>query len=88
MNYGNNKDKSIASVVKSSTVLVEPTYLHKFSNATFSDADIINFVELTQGLSPDFWIVHYSGVSLVVWCHNSCEPIVSPSSGGFWTLDI
>ena len=46
------------------------------------------FVELAQGLSPDFWIVHCGGVPLVVRCHNSHEQIVLPSSGGFQALDL
>ena len=46
------------------------------------------FVELAQILSPDFRIIHCSGVSLVVWCHDSCEQIVLPSSGGFRALAL
>ena len=88
VNQENNKGKSIDSVATLSTVLVEPTYLQKNSNATFSDADIKNFVELAQSLSPDFRIVHCSGVPLVVQCHNSREKIVLPSSGGFRALAL
>ena len=46
------------------------------------------FVELAQILSPNFRIVHRGGVPLVVWCHNSREQIVSPSSGGFRALAL
>ena len=46
------------------------------------------FVELAQGLSPNFWIVHCGGVPLVVRCHDSREQIVLPSFGGFWTLPL
>ena len=46
-------------------MLVEPTYLQKISNATFYNANIKNFIELAQGLSPNFWIVYRSGVPLV-----------------------
>ena len=86
VNHENNKGKSIDSVAKLSTVLVEPTYLQRISNATFADADIKKVVELTKGLYPDFRIVHCSGVPLVVQCYDSHEQIVLPSSGGFWTL--
>ena len=60
VNHGNNKGKSIDSVAILSKVLVEPTYLQQISNATFFDADMKKFVELAQGLSPDFQIVHHS----------------------------
>ena len=88
VNHGNNKGRSIDSVATLSTVLVEPTYLQWISNATFSDVDIKNFVELAQGLSPDFWIVHHGGIPLVVQCYDSREQIVLPNSGGFghWHL--
>ena len=66
VSHENNKGKSIDSVETLSTVLVEPTYLQRISNATFADADMKKFVELAQGLSPNFWIVHYGGVPLVV----------------------
>ena len=52
------------------------------------DADMKKFVELAQSLSPDFRIVHCGGVPLVVRCHNSCEQIVLPSSGGFRALAL
>ena len=87
VNHGNNKGKSIDSVATLSTVLVEPTYLQQISNATFADADMKKFIELAQGLSPNFWIVHRGGVPLVVQCHDSREQIVFPSSGGFQTLE-
>ena len=45
-------------------------------------------IELAQGLSPDLRSVHCGGVPLVVWCHDSREQIVLPSSGGFWTLAL
>ena len=88
VNQENNKGKSIDSVAIFSTGLVEPTYLHQISNATFADADMKKFVELAQGLSPDFWIVHCGGVPLVVRCYDSREQIVLPSSGGFRTLAL
>ena len=71
VNHENNKGKSIDSVATLSTVLVEPTYLQRISNATFADADMKKFVELAQGLSPDFRIVHRGGVPLVVRCQFS-----------------
>ena len=86
VNHENNKGKSIHSVAILSTVLVEPTYSQRISNATF--ADMAKFVELAQGLSPNFWIVHCGSVPLVVWCHDSREQIVLPSSSGFWTLAL
>ena len=46
VNYGNTKGKSIDSVETLSTVLDEPTYLQKISNATFGDSDMKKFVEL------------------------------------------
>ena len=46
------------------------------------------FVELAQGLSPNFWIVCHGGVLLVVQCHDSREQIVLLSSGGFLTLAL
>ena len=46
VNYENNKGKSIESVATLSTVLVEPTYLQKISNATFVDDDMKRFVDL------------------------------------------
>ena len=46
VNHGNNKGKSIDSVVTLSTMLVEPTYLQQISNNTFADADMKKFVEL------------------------------------------
>ena len=52
VNQENNKGKSIDSVATLSTVLVEPTYLQRISNATFADADMKKFVELAQSLSP------------------------------------
>ena len=67
-------------------MLVEPKYLQQISNATFADADMRKFVELAQGLSPNFRIVHCGGVALVVQCHDSREEIILPSSGGFRTL--
>ena len=73
VNHGNNKNISIDSVATLSTELVELTYLQKISNATFSDADMKKFIELAQGLSPNFRIVYHGGVPLVVWCHDSCE---------------
>ena len=88
VNYENNKGKSIDSVETLSTVLVEPIYLKKIGNATFSDADMKSFIELAQGLSPKFWILHCGGVSLVVWYHDFREQIVLTSSGGFWTLTL
>ena len=88
INHENNKDKSIDSVATLSTMLVEPTYLQQISNATFVDADMKKFVELAQGLGPNFWIVHHGGIPLVDWCHDSCEQIVLPSSGGFQTLAL
>ena len=88
VNQENNKGKSIDSVATLSTVLVEPTYLQRISNATFADADMKKFVELAQSLSPDFRIVHYGGVPLVIRCHDSCEQIVLPSSGGFRALAL
>ena len=88
VNHENTNGKSVDSVATLSTVLVEPTYLQRISNATFSVADIKNFVELAQGLSPNFRIVHHGGVLLVVRCHNSREQIVLPSSGGFQTLAL
>ena len=88
MNHENNKGKSIHSVAILSTVLVEPTYLQQISNAVFANADMTKFFELAQGLSPDFQIVHHGGVPLVVWCHDSREPIVFSSSGGFWILAL
>ena len=88
VNQENNKGKSIDSVATLSTVLVEPTYLQRISNATFADADMKHFVELAQSLSPDFRIVHRGGVPLVVRCRNSYEQIVLPSSGGFRALAL
>ena len=88
VNQENNKGKSIDSVATLSTVLVEPTYLQRISNATFVDADMKKFVELAQSLSPDFWVVHRGGVPLVVRCHDSPEQIVLPSSGGFRALAL
>ena len=58
------------------------------SNATFADADMKKFIELAQGLSLSFWIVHCSDVPLVVQCCNAREQIVLPSSGGFQTLAL
>ena len=66
VNHENNKGKYIDSVVTLSTVLVEPTYLQRISNATFADADMKKFVELAQILSPDFQLVHRGGVPLVI----------------------
>ena len=88
VNQENNKGKFIDLVATLSTVLVEPTYLQRISNATFADADMKKFVELAQSLSPDFRIVHHGGVPLVFRCHNSREQIVLPSSGGFWALAL
>ena len=88
VNQENNKGKSIDSVATLSTVLVEPTYLQRISNATFADADMKQFVALAQSLSPDFRIVHRGGVPLVVRCRNSYEQIVLPSSGGFRALAL
>ena len=88
VNHGNNKGKPINLVAILSTMLVKPTYLQWTSNATFADADMIKFFELTQGLSPNFWIVYRLGVPLVVQHYNSSEQIVFPSSGGFQTLEI
>ena len=85
VNYRNNKCKSIDSITILSTVLVEPTYLQSISNATFSDANMKKFIELAQGLSLNFQIVHLGGVPLVVWCHNSREQIVFKF---WWFLDI
>ena len=73
VNHENNKGKSIYSVAPLSTVLVEPTYLQQISNATFANTDMKNFVELAQGLSPNFRIVQHGGVPLVVRCHDSRE---------------
>ena len=88
MNHENSTGKSINSVATLATLLVEPTYLQQISNATFSDADMKKFVELAQGLSPNFWVVHHGGVPLVVWYHASHEQIVFLSSGVFWTLAL
>ena len=88
VNHENNKGKSIDSVATLSTVLVEPTYLQQISNAAFEDADMKKFVELAQSLSPDFRTVHRGGVPLVVRCHDSCEQIILPSSGGFRALAL
>ena len=85
MNHGNNNGKFINLVATLFTVMVEPSYLQKISNVTFSDADITKFVELAQGLRPNFWIVYYGGVPLVQ-CHDSCVQIVWPSYGGFQIL--
>ena len=76
VNHGNNKGKPINLVAILSTMLVKPTYLQWTSNATFADADMIKFFELTQGLSPNFWIVYRLGVPLVVQHYNSSEQIV------------
>ena len=46
------------------------------------------FVELAKGLSLNFRIVHRGGAPLVVQCHDSCEQIVLPSSGGFQILAL
>ena len=46
------------------------------------------FVELAQGFSPNFWIVHHGVVPLAVQWHDSREQIVLPSSGGFQTLAL
>ena len=54
VNHENNKGKSIDSVAILSTVLVKPTYLQRIRNATFSDADMKNFVELAQGFITNF----------------------------------
>ena len=88
VNHENNKGKSIYSVVTLSAVLVEPTYLQQISNATFADADMTKFVELAQGLSPNFRIAYFGGVPLVVRCYDSREQIVLPSSSGFQTLEL
>ena len=88
VNHGNNKGKSIDSVGTLLTVLVEHKYLQKISNATFADADMKKFIELAQGLSPNFWIVHCGGIPLVFRCHDSREQIVLPSSGGFQILEL
>ena len=88
VNHKNNKGKSIDSVATLSTVLVEPTYLQQISNATFADADMTKFVEISQGLSPNFRIVHHGGFPLVVRCHDSREQIVLPTSGGFQILAL
>ena len=88
VNHENTKGKSVDSVATLSTVLVEPTYLQKISNTTFADSDMKMFVELAEGLSPNFRIIHRSGVPLVVRCHNSRDQIVLPSSGGFQTLSL
>ena len=66
VNHGNNKGKSIDSVITLTTMLFKPSYLHQISSATFANADIKKLVELAQGLSPEFQIVHCGGVPLVV----------------------
>ena len=84
VNDGNNKGKSINYIVTLCTMLVEPTYLQKISNATFSNANMQKFVELAQILSHDFWIIHCGGIPLVFQCSDSLEQIVLPS--GFQIL--
>ena len=69
-------------------MLLKPTYFQKFSKTTFFDADIKNFIELAQILSPDLRIVHCGSVKLVIWCHDSSEQIVFLNYGGFQTLEI
>ena len=54
VNHGNNKGKFIDSVATLSTVLVKPTYLQQISNATISDSEMKQFIELAQGLYPTF----------------------------------
>ena len=88
VNHGNNKGKSIDLVETLFTVLVEPTYLQRISNATFINVDMKKFVELAQGSSPNFRIVQRGGVPLVVRRHDSREQIVLPSSGGFWIFAL
>ena len=75
VNHGSNKGKSNDSVATSPTMLVEPIYLQPISNATFSNANMKKIVELAQSLRLDFRIVHFSGVPLVVQCHDSCEQL-------------
>ena len=54
VNHLKNKGKSIYSIAKLSTVLLEPIYLQKISNLTFADAYMKKFAELAQGLSSNF----------------------------------
>ena len=69
-------------------MLVESIQLQQISNTTFANANKKKFVKLSQVLSPNIWIIHRGGVPPVVWCHDSHEQIVLPSSGGFQALAI
>ena len=62
--------------------------MQKINNATFTNADMKNFVELAQSSSPNFLIVQYGGVPLVILRHDSHEQIVFPSFGGFQMLSL
>ena len=70
VNHKNAKGKFIASVSTLSTLLVKSKYLQKIGNSTFSDANMKKFIELDQGLRPDFgfptMVVSHSSSSMIL----------------------